>query len=86
MDTYLALETLPVVFLFTAGTIASYMWRKLYITANMLSNEMSLSLGKYYMKRSFIVVMSCNLLYYTVYSLMFVLRGGDAMTDSELIL
>jgi hypothetical protein len=28
---YFALDTIPVLFLFTAGTIAIYMWRKLYI-------------------------------------------------------
>ena len=34
------LRTLPVAFLFTAGTIVTYMWRKLYLSVKYVNHEL----------------------------------------------
>ena len=34
------LRTLPVAFLFTAGTIVTYMWRKLYLSVKYANHEL----------------------------------------------
>ena len=72
---YFMLQSLPILFVYSAGTILAFGWRNLYLYVKAVDHKLTAEKLEKKQKRSKLRFISLNLLYFIFYDITFILAS-----------